>query len=138
VVRPRARPPIPLWRRRAPGRPPRHDGRRHDGSARQAGGGGTSLFALHLAACAGTLPEHPPALDAAAAGAIVYAERDVTHMPALAWPDWTADRPVPASSVGSDGPLCTVFAAARTAHEARQRVERRAARILVALDASLP
>ncbi len=99
---------------------------------------GASLFALHLAACSGALPERPPALDAAAAGAIVYAERDVAHMPALAWPDWTADRPVPASSVGSDGPLCTVFAAARTAHEARHRVERRAARILVALDASLP
>jgi predicted ATP-grasp superfamily ATP-dependent carboligase len=97
-----------------------------------------SLFALHVAACRGKLPAHPPVLDGAGAGAVVYSERDIAMMPVLDWPDWTADRPVAGSSVEAGAPLCSVFASAPNAEQARTLVERRAATILATLHARLP
>jgi uncharacterized protein len=88
-----------------------------------------SLFALHVAACAGHLPDHAPALDGAAAAAIVYADRDI-RVPALDWPAWTADRPQAGTSVNAGEPFCTVHAHAATASEARRLVNRRQTAIL--------
>lgn len=98
----------------------------------------TSLFALHCEACAGNLPSQLPAFDGAMAGAIVYARRAIAAMLPLDWPDWTADRPVSGSSVKADGPLCSVFARAATAAQAKQLVERRAAQIHAMVEASAP
>lgn len=79
-----------------------------------------SLFALHVAACEGRLPERAPALTGAMAGAIVYADRAMAAVPQVAWPDWTADRPVSGSRIAADEPLCSVFARGATAPEARR------------------
>ena len=84
---------------------------------------GPSLFSLHVDACAGRLPDAPPRLKGAMAGAIVYAARDIDRMPAPDWPDWVSDRPVPGSAVKADAPLCSVFARGATAAEARGRLE---------------
>lgn len=88
-----------------------------------------SLFALHVAACSGRLPECAPRLDGAMAGAIVYAERTIAAMPALVWPDWIAERPAPESRIEKDQPLCSVFARADTAAAARRLLEERCARV---------
>ncbi len=90
---------------------------------------GPSLFALHVEACGGRLPEAPPRLEGAMAGAILYAARAVKRMPALDWPDWVSDRPVPESAVKADAPLCSVFARAETGTQARRLLERRMAEI---------
>ena len=90
---------------------------------------GPSLFALHVEACAGRMPDAGPRLEGAMAGAILYAARDIEGMPVLDWPDWASDRPVPGSAVKADAPLCSVFARAETAAEARGRLERRMAEI---------
>jgi predicted ATP-grasp superfamily ATP-dependent carboligase len=58
-------------------------------------------------------------------------------MPALDWPEWTADRPVTGSAVMAQAPLCTVFAAASTMDAARKLVERRAVMILANVEARL-
>lgn len=96
---------------------------------------GASLFALHLEACGGSLPSRPPAFGGAMAAAIVYAERDIDAVPLLQWPEWTADRPVPRSRIKADGPLCSVFARADTAAQARDLVEQRVAQVHAMLDA---
>lgn len=96
---------------------------------------GSSLFALHLEACAGALPAQAPIFNGAMAGAIVYAAHEIDAMPMLDWPDWTADRPVANSFVPADGPLCSVLARAPTAAQAKERVERRIAEIRAILDA---
>ncbi len=96
-----------------------------------------SLFALHVMACRGALPPTPPAYDGAAANAIVYSDCDVPVMPALDWPEWTADRPVTGSAVMAQAPLCTVFANALTLDEARELVQRRAATTLTEVRARL-
>jgi predicted ATP-grasp superfamily ATP-dependent carboligase len=93
-----------------------------------------SLFALHVAACARQLPDRAPALDGAAASAIVYADRDI-RAPALDWPAWTADRPQAGISVKAGEPFCTVHARGETAAEARRFVERRQAAILTLAEA---
>lgn len=90
---------------------------------------GPSLFSLHVDACAGRLPDAPPRLEGATAGAILYAARAVKRMPALEWPDWVSDRPVPGSAVEADAPLCSVFARGMTAAEAQGQLERRMAEI---------
>jgi predicted ATP-grasp superfamily ATP-dependent carboligase len=99
---------------------------------------GGSLFALHVAACQGRLPAEAPALPRARAGHIVYSERAIAAMPALHWPDWTADRPLPGTSVERWGPLCTVYASGNSAAQAKMLVEERATRILADVDAALP
>ena len=90
---------------------------------------GDPLFALHLAACAGALPAQAPRYEDAMAGAIVYAERDIDAVPALAWPDWACDRPVAGSGIEANQPLCSVFARAANAAEVRAAVDRRSATI---------
>jgi uncharacterized protein len=96
-----------------------------------------SLFALHVAACEGALPEQALNLPGAVAACIVYADRDVGSVPAMDWPAWAADRQSAASSVRTGDPFCTVFARASTAAEAGQLVKQRAAAILAMLDARL-
>ena len=93
-----------------------------------------SLFALHLAACAGHLPDRVPALNGAVASAIVYADRD-TRVPALDWPAWTADRPHAGTLVNAREPFCTVYARAATAAEARRLIDQRQAAILTLAEA---
>lgn len=90
---------------------------------------GGTLFALHMSACAGALVSHAPELVGAAATAIAYAGCDTT-VPALDWPEWTADRPHAGTRVKAGEPLCTVLAAAASAAEARQLVEKRRASVL--------
>jgi len=92
-----------------------------------------SLFALHVAACEGTLPSTPPTYDEAAASAIVYADDDIPSIPEMEWPSWTADRPCVGASIKAGGPLCTALAFASTAAAARTLVERRIAVILADL-----
>ncbi len=92
--------------------------------------GSPSLFALHVDACAGRLPDRTLALDGAAASAIVYAPADIPQIPSFDWPDWSADRPIAGSSISAQSPLCTVLASAATAGEARELVEQRAQAIL--------
>jgi predicted ATP-grasp superfamily ATP-dependent carboligase len=99
---------------------------------------GASLFALHVEACAGRLPSHPPVFTGAMAGAIVYAERAIAATPPVAWPDWVSDRPVAGSRIKGGGPLCSVFARAATAAEAKQLVQQRVATIHAMLEASVP
>ena len=93
------------------------------------------LFELHVAACRGRLPARKPALTGAAATAVVYARREVASVPDFDWPDWTADRQLPGTSVGAGAPLCTVLARADGAAEARRLVDERAAMVRAALGA---
>jgi predicted ATP-grasp superfamily ATP-dependent carboligase len=92
--------------------------------------GSQSLFALHIDAAHGHLPDRAPVLDSAAASAIVYAPADIPRVPSFDWPEWTADRPIAGSSISAQSPLCTVLARAATAARARQLVEERAQAIL--------
>ena len=96
-----------------------------------------SLFALHVVACSGELPERPLKLAGAAAACIVYADRDIRSVPAMEWPAWAADRQRPATSIKTGDPFCTVFARAPIAAEAEQIVKQRAAAILAMLDTRL-
>ena len=95
----------------------------------QEGRQDTSLFALHVDACGGSLPAQAPRYRDAIAGAIVYAERDIAAAPALDWPDWASDRPVAGSRIEANQPLCSVFARGATAAEARALLEQRSAKI---------
>jgi uncharacterized protein len=78
------------------------------------------MFALHVDACRGVLPEGAPALAGARASAIVYAQHDIAFAPAVAWPEWTADRPPVGSAIAAGEPLCTALARAATPGAARQ------------------
>jgi predicted ATP-grasp superfamily ATP-dependent carboligase len=94
------------------------------------------LFALHLAACAGGLPEPPPPPATATAAAIVYAPRRLVLPAGFAWPAWAADRQQP-GPVGAGAPLATVLAEAGSAAAARDAAHHRAARLLAMIgDAS--
>jgi predicted ATP-grasp superfamily ATP-dependent carboligase len=94
-----------------------------------------SLLALHVAACEGELNGAPPRLDGAFAAATVYAESDIVAAPATQWPDWTADRPFPATAFKAGEPLCTVMAAAATAAAAKACVNERLKLVLAMVQA---
>ena len=92
--------------------------------------GRDSLFALHVDACRGRLPDRAPVLDGAAASMVVYAPADIPQLPSFDWPDWSADRPIAGSFISAQSPLCTVLARAATAEQAQELVEERARAIL--------
>jgi predicted ATP-grasp superfamily ATP-dependent carboligase len=92
--------------------------------------GTASLFALHVDASRGGLPDRALVLDGAAASAIVYAAADIPQLPSFDWPDWSADRPIAGSFISAQSPLCTVLARAATAAQAQELVEERAQAIL--------
>ena len=89
-----------------------------------------SLFALHMAACAGKLVVGSPYPEGAKAAAIVYAENDIPSVPALDWPDWTADRPPAGSAIKAGQPLCTVYACGSAAAGARALADERREMVL--------
>ena len=97
-----------------------------------------SIFAMHIAACKGVLPQRQPAFERAKASAIVYSPRDIPAFAPLDWPAWTADRPRVGTSVNAGDPLCTVLASAASAAGARELAEQRSAQILAITSASLP
>jgi uncharacterized protein len=88
---------------------------------------GSSLFSLHMAACAGNLIDEALRLEGAKASAILYAEREVVAPAGFEWPDWSADRPNAGIAIKAGEPLCTVRAGAATAAEARALVNERLA-----------
>ena len=71
------------------------------------------LFALHLRACAGELPDF--AAGSRSRGARVVHAWRATAIPAdAAFPAWCVDRPAPGTRVAAGQPLCTVTAEAAT------------------------
>ena len=93
------------------------------------------MFAMHVDACQGVLPRAPPTFYRAAASAIVYADEDIPRIPFVNWPGWSADRPIAGSAVSAQSPLCTVFASAATAVQAKKLVHQRTQAILARLRA---
>jgi len=94
-----------------------------------------SLFKLHIEACRGRLPKERGLFPGAAATAIVYARRDLPSMLEFDWPDWTADRQPPGTSIAAGAPVCTVLARANDPAEARRLVIDRGSTIRAALEA---
>lgn len=73
-----------------------------------------TLFKAHVEAARGGDPAallasdwHPPIARAAA---FLYADRGPFTAGAVNWPDWSADRPRPGSSIGAAQPVATVMA----------------------------
>jgi predicted ATP-grasp superfamily ATP-dependent carboligase len=85
-----------------------------------------SLFHAHVEACLGRLPKHEFRCDGAAAAAIAYVRHPIVSVPRLDWPEWTADRQRPTTSLAANDPLCTVKAQAADPAGARALVDVRA------------
>lgn len=81
---------------------------------------GTSLFDLHVRACAGKMPRQPLPRPRrrAAASLVLYLDAEHVMPAAFEWPDWSADRPRPGTVTGPNEPLCTVLAEGRTVNDA--------------------
>ena len=88
-----------------------------------------ALFAAHVAACQGILPDAPIAFSGAQAAEIVYAERDVTIGAAENWPSGTKDRPNPLSRLQMGEPVCTLAARAQTPAAAQHLLNRRIGKV---------
>jgi predicted ATP-grasp superfamily ATP-dependent carboligase len=84
------------------------------------------MLGLHMAACAGHLPQALPPLAGCRAAMVVYARRPVLLDGRMRWPDWTADRPCTPAHIPAGAPLCTVLADAADPVEARRLAGRRA------------
>jgi predicted ATP-grasp superfamily ATP-dependent carboligase len=67
-----------------------------------------------------------PRFANAMASMITYASRPVAHFPAIAWPDWTADRQSPGTRLVAGDPVCTVFAEGPTAGATERLVKAQA------------
>lgn len=74
-----------------------------------------TLFKAHLAAVAGEDPIdvlQSGWAPATVAAAYLYADRGPLTVPAIDWPEWTADRPAPGAVIDHHLPLATVLAEA--------------------------
>jgi predicted ATP-grasp superfamily ATP-dependent carboligase len=77
-----------------------------------------TLFKAHIEASRGGDPAallasewHPPVARGAA---FLYADRGPLAAQAVDWPEWSADRPRPGSTIGAGQPLATVLAEGQT------------------------
>ncbi len=84
------------------------------------------LLGLHMAACAGDLPQVLPPLADCRTAMVVYARAPVLLDGSMRWPDWTADRPHTPANIPAGAPICTVLADAAKPVEARRLAGRRA------------
>jgi predicted ATP-grasp superfamily ATP-dependent carboligase len=96
-----------------------------------------SLIELHLRACAGDLREWPPKPHRAKAHQVVYAPHDIMVPRNFAWPGWAADLPSPERMIAASHPLCSIFAEARDAGQAKKMVRLRAQEILTAISSNM-
>jgi len=79
------------------------------------------LFAAHLRACRGELPQIPGP-GCSRAHAIVYA-RQALRVPArMRWPAWCTDIPQSGSLIAAGAPICSVHAMAASSAQARELV----------------
>jgi hypothetical protein len=93
------------------------------------------LFAAHIRACEGFLPENAPVLQGTRACNVVYARRALTLPEEIAWPDWVADRPAGGSAIPAGAPVCTTLATSTDAAKAEALVTARGEAVLSALEA---
>ena len=93
------------------------------------------LFAWHLAACDGRLPERVPESRVCRAVAIVNAPGEWTAG-TFAFPGWCRDLPWPSTSFAPGDPVCTVHASAADPETAVRLVERRRSRLQEMIPAS--
>lgn len=91
------------------------------------------LFDIHVRACEGMLPGELRSPAQAQASAIVYADGAFTVPPGVKWPNWVADIPGPGTRIRRGEPICTVFAADRTAVAAQRKIAFRITEVLAAV-----
>ena len=91
-------------------------------------------LALHVDALRKhALPEEQPAIEGAAASAIVFAPAMLVIPHDMAWPAWAADLPKPGERIDKQRPICTVLAHAGSETAVRKLVETRKASVLAKL-----
>lgn len=92
-----------------------------------------TLFKAHIAACGGGDPVEVLAREwrprRAAGLRYVYADASDFAAPALDWPDWTSDRPLPATRIRRYQPIATIHAAGTTLAEVEQSLDERASEL---------
>lgn len=66
-----------------------------------------------------------PSYRGAAASAVAYTSRPISHFPDISWPSLTADHQSPGSALDAGDPVCTVLAQARSASAAERAVKHR-------------
>lgn len=81
-----------------------------------------NLFELHVQAVAGDLSQFPQIPSCAKARNVLYAAKDIVIPQQFIWPEWTADIPMPLTSIPKNQPICTVLAEANNATEAQDLV----------------
>ena len=100
---------------------------------------GHSVFALHLAAHRGMLPEPVAIPDGAWGKAIVYAPRRLTVGDTPAWVErGVRDVPPPGAVIREGHPICTVLARAASRAACRARLEAETAAILAECEGAPP
>ena len=97
------------------------------------------VFALHLAACRGSLPGSVEAVRDVRGKAIVYAPREVTVGDTPAWiARGIRDVPSPGATVQEGHPICTVLAREPTRAACRARLQAEADAVLAACTPAEP
>jgi len=94
------------------------------------------LLAEHIRACRGEVPDVAVSGGVVRAFRVFFASRDFDVPPAMAWPDWCADRPMPGTFIGAGQPVCTILAEGTDRPSVERAVERRESELLKRLYAA--
>ncbi len=85
---------------------------------------GKHLLQAHIQACMGHLPKTYNVDEWLRGSLVVYADRAFT-MPALDWPMWISDRPLPGTEINAGEPVCSLKAKAGTRTEIKELLDHR-------------
>lgn len=98
---------------------------------------GAPLMEAHLRASRGEAYELPRFADSMAS-MITYAARPIPQFPAVAWPEWTADRQSAGTALIAGDPVCTVFARGASAAATERAVRAQVAQLQQAWEGDRP
>jgi uncharacterized protein len=87
------------------------------------------LFAAHVRACDGELPDAPPAPTQVRGHAVIYAGWPLHIGSDMRFPAWCRDIPNPGTAIPAGGPICTVHGSATSGQEVSRLIRQRCAEI---------
>ena len=90
-------------------------------------GHSAGLFASHIAACEGRLPDSWRLRLAATAMTVIYSDRQIRIAERVNWPEWVVDRPASGAAIEQGMPVCTVLATGETEADVRRLIATRVA-----------
>jgi uncharacterized protein len=86
---------------------------------------GSDLFARHIKACQGELPDYQPVQVDFTAYQVVYAQQDTKIPEGFEWPEGVVDIPIPNTTISTGLPICSMIMYGKEPQQVLEQLQKR-------------